>query len=146
MPLKYKVIKTDTQYYEYCNKLEALVFSPPKNMDVEDEIELLTVLIEKWDADHDTLEVDWDPVQLLRAIMKETNMKAKDIADLLQVSKGYVSEILNYKKGMSKEVIRKLANRFKVSQEALNKPYKLKTTKTVPRKRTTRRKKQLSRA
>jgi Predicted transcription regulator containing HTH domain len=44
---------------------------------------------------------------------------------LLNVSKGYVSDILNYKKGLSKDVIRKLADRFKVSQEAFNRPYKL---------------------
>ena len=41
------------------------------------------------------------------------------------MSKGLVSDILNYKKGLSKEVIRKLAERFKVSQEAFNRPYKL---------------------
>jgi HTH-type transcriptional regulator/antitoxin HigA len=53
-------------------------------------------------------------------------MKSKDLVDLLGISKGYVSEILNYKKGLSKEIIRKLANRFKMSQEAFNRPYKLK--------------------
>jgi HTH-type transcriptional regulator/antitoxin HigA len=37
-----------------------------------------------------------------------------------------VSEILNYNKGMSKEVIRKLAHHFKVSQDAFNKAYDLK--------------------
>lgn len=54
------------------------------------------------------------------------NMKPKDLVDLLEISKGYVSEILHYKKGLSKEVIRKLAVYFKVSQEAFNRPYKLK--------------------
>jgi HTH-type transcriptional regulator/antitoxin HigA len=44
----------------------------------------------------------------------------------LGVSKGYVSEILHYKKGLSKDVIRKLAERFKVTQEAFNREYKLK--------------------
>ena len=57
--------------------------------------------------------------------MHDHNMKAKDLVNLLDVSKGYVSDILNYKKGLSKDVIRKLANHFKVSQEAFNKPYRL---------------------
>jgi HTH-type transcriptional regulator/antitoxin HigA len=43
------------------------------------------------------------------------------------MSKGYVSDILHYKKGLSKEVIRKLAERFKLSQSAFNRPYKLKS-------------------
>lgn len=37
-----------------------------------------------------------------------------------------MSDILNYKKGLSKEVIRKLATHFKVRQEAFDRPYKLK--------------------
>jgi len=58
--------------------------------------------------------------------MEEQKLRAADLVQLLGVSKGYVSEILNYKKGMSKEVIRKLAERFKVSHEAFNRAYKLK--------------------
>ena len=57
--------------------------------------------------------------------MEEHKMKATDLVELLGVSKGYVSEILNYKKGMSKEVIRKLATHFKVSHEAFNRVYEL---------------------
>ncbi len=44
----------------------------------------------------------------------------------LKVSKGLVSDIINYKKGLSKEIIRLLSDYFKVSQEAFNRPYKLK--------------------
>lgn len=44
---------------------------------------------------------------------------------ILGIGKGYVSDILNYKKGLSKDVIRKLADHFKVRQEAFNRPYKL---------------------
>lgn len=62
---------------------------------------------------------------LLHAFIKDHNLKAKDMVEYLDISKGYVSDILNYKKGFSKEVIRKLADYFKVSQEAFNRPYKL---------------------
>jgi len=62
---------------------------------------------------------------LLHSLMDEHNVKAKDLVDILDISKGYVSDILNYKKGLSKEVIRKLAEHFKVTQESFNRPYKL---------------------
>jgi len=52
-------------------------------------------------------------------------MKAQDLTAILGISKGYVSDILNYKKGLSKDVIRKLAEYFKVRQEAFNRPYNL---------------------
>lgn len=122
--LKYKVITSKSQYKEYCNVLEQLVFSGVKDRNTKDEIALLTLLIEKWDADH-ILSAEMDPVQLLQSFIKDHNLKAKDLVGILGISKGYVSDMLNYKKGLSKEVIRKLANYFKVSQEAFNRPYKL---------------------
>jgi HTH-type transcriptional regulator / antitoxin HigA len=122
--LKYKVISSKTQYKEYCKKLEELVFSGIGNRTIKDEIDLLTLLIEKWDAEHNTFK-EVDPIQLLHSFMEDHELKPKDLVDLLGVSKGYVSEILHYKKSLSKEVIRKLADRFKVSHEAFNRPYKL---------------------
>lgn len=122
--LKYKVINTKSQYKQYCKELESLL-EKGNNKIVQDEIDLLTLLIEKWDSEHNTFE-EIDPICLLTSLMAEHNMKPKDLVDLLNVSKGYVSEILHYKKGLSKEVIRKLSDYFKVSQEAFNRPYKLK--------------------
>jgi HTH-type transcriptional regulator/antitoxin HigA len=122
--LKYTVIRNKTQYREYCNNLESLLLSDSKYRNTKDEIDLLTLLIEKWDAEHNSF-VDVDPIQLLRSFMDDHHMKAKNLVELLKVSKGYVSDILNYKKGLSKDVIRKLSAHFKVTHEAFNRPYKL---------------------
>jgi HTH-type transcriptional regulator / antitoxin HigA len=122
--LKYKVIKTKEQYFEYCRELERLDDSGEAEGKYQDEAELLMVLIEAYDNEHSTLP-DYDPVEMLQSLMADHKMKARDLAEMLNVSKGYVSEILHYKKGMSKEVIRKLAERFAMRQEAFNRPYKL---------------------
>ena len=53
--LLYKVIKTEEQYWDYCNHLEGLVMQQSADPEIEDEIDLLTVLIEKWDHEHNTL-------------------------------------------------------------------------------------------
>jgi HTH-type transcriptional regulator/antitoxin HigA len=90
----------------------------------EDEIDLLTLLIEKYDQEHNTFK-EADPIMLLRSLMLDHHLKPRDMTGILGITKGYVSDILNYKKGLSKEVIRKLADYFKVRQEALNRPYKL---------------------
>ena len=122
--LQYKIIKTDAQYNRYCDTLEALVDSGKKTKAVQDEIELLTLLIEKYDADHNSFD-DADPIELLKSLMKDHKMKAVDLAKLLHVSEGLVSDILHYKKGLSKETIRILSERFKLNQEAFNRPYEL---------------------
>ena len=122
--LQYKIIKTVAQYNKYCDALEALVDSRNKTKAVQDEIELLTLLIEKYDADHNSFD-DADPIELLKSLMKDHKMKAVKLANLLDVSEGLVSDILNYKKGLSKETIRILSERFKLNQEAFNRPYEL---------------------
>jgi HTH-type transcriptional regulator/antitoxin HigA len=122
--LIYTVIKNKQQYKTYCNQLETLVMKQSKNKSIQDEIDLLTLLIEKWDNEHNTFN-KIDPIRLLKSLMTDHNMKPKDLVELLDVSKGYVSEILNYKKGLSKDVIRKLSAHFKISQEAFNREYEL---------------------
>lgn len=122
MKTQYTVIKTKEQYYEYCRIVKEFVFQD--NELYEDEIELLELLIEKWDQDHNTLD-DLDPVELIKSLMEDHRLKAKDLAELLNLSKGTVSKILNYQKGLSKESIRKLSKHFKLYQEAFNRPYPL---------------------
>lgn len=123
--LKYKVIKTKRQYLNYCDALEELMESGNGSKIVKDEIELLSFLIEKYDQEHNSFD-DADPIELLKSLMKDHKMKAVELARLLNVSTGLVSDMLNYKKGLSKETIRILSAKFKLSQEAFNRPYKLK--------------------
>jgi HTH-type transcriptional regulator / antitoxin HigA len=124
--IKYTIIKSRSQYDEYCNQLEALL-AEKNNEHLQDEIDLLTLLIERYDEEHNTFK-ETDPVTLLRSFMQDHHLKAQDMTAILGVSKGYISDILNYKKGLSKEVMRKLASHFKVRQEAFNRPYKLRSS------------------
>jgi HTH-type transcriptional regulator/antitoxin HigA len=121
--MKYKIIKTERQYDKYCKVLEDLVFKNRKKD--KDEVELLTLLIEKYD-DENYPTPELDPIELLKSLMDEHKMKAKDLVEILNLSKGTVSKILNYQTGLSKETIRKLSERFKLNQEAFNRPYRLK--------------------
>ncbi len=123
--LPYKIIKTDAQYFKYCDKLETLTDSGSKAKAVQDAIELLILLIEKYDEEHNTFD-EADPIEILKSLMKEHKMKSVHLADLLGVSEGLVSDMLKYKKGLSKETIRILSERFKLNQQAFNRPYPLK--------------------
>lgn len=120
--LKYKIIKNKEQYKQYCDALEEQIISDKR--EDKDETELLTLLIEKWDKENNSLN-ELNPIELLKALMNENNLKSKDLVDILNISKGTVSKILNYHKGLSKETIRKLSEYFKVSQESFNRPYRL---------------------
>ncbi|RYM35609.1 transcriptional regulator [Brumimicrobium glaciale] len=121
--LKYTIIKDKKQYFDYCNILENLIVV--ENNTSQDEIELLELLIEKWDEERNSFD-DLDPIELLKSLMNDNNLKAQDLVNILDLTKGTISKLLNYHKGLSKEVIRKLATHFKVNQEAFNRPYELK--------------------
>lgn len=129
--LKYTIIKNKKQYNEYCNKLEKLLSENKKSN--KDEIELLTLLIEKWDSEHNSFN-DLSPIELIKFLMAQNNISAKELGDILDLSKGTISKILNYYKGLSKETIRRLSDYFKISQEAFNRPYKLENKLTLHRK------------
>jgi len=121
--LKYSIIKSKKQYREYCSTLEELLGAKPAKH-LQDEIELLTLLIEKWDDEHAGFEAP-DPIALIKSLMEDHALKAGDLAGILGIGKSHVSEILNYRKGLSKVVIRKLSSHFKMSQDAFNRPYTL---------------------
>jgi len=121
--LTYTVIKTEEQYYEYCDLLEEIAFSDVAE-EREDEMELLTLLIKTWDKEHFPIP-EMDPVELLKSFMEDHDLKQADLVEIAGVGKSTISEILNYKKRMSKSVIRNIANHFKIQQEALNKSYRL---------------------
>ena len=135
--LKYRIIKSKRQYKEYCKTLEVLLESNNDSKDARDEVEMLTLLIEKWDAEQSAFK-EIDPIELLHSLMRDRNMKAKDLVSILGVSKGLISDILHYKKGLSKENIRLLAHEFNMVQEGFNRPYNLKISWNTNVNRTTR--------
>ena len=130
--LKYTVIKDARQYQAYCAQLEQLVTQPAPSIAIQEEIDLLTLLIETWDQTHTTLP-EADPIELLRTLMAGRQLLAKDLVAALGLSKGAVSDILNRRRGLSKAVIRRLASYFQVSQEAFNRPYELAVAAPLPR-------------
>ncbi len=123
--MKIGIIKSEKQYLEYVDSLEGLLEKKKLTKDDVGDIELLELVLDAWDKKRVNLN-ESDPVELLKSFMSNHRMSNNDLAELLDLSDGAISLILNYKRGLSKEVIRKLADRFKVNQEAFNRPYELK--------------------
>jgi HTH-type transcriptional regulator/antitoxin HigA len=122
--LTYTVIKSQNQYTAYCDQLMELMKLKRKTRVELDAIDMLTILIKQWDEGQRPLS-DTDPVEFLQLLMKRNNVKASELAAGVGISKSLLSDIFHYRRRLSREVIRKLASRFNVSQELLNKPYNL---------------------
>jgi HTH-type transcriptional regulator/antitoxin HigA len=131
--LPYTVINSQNQYKLYCESLEDLISIKKKTRVQLDTIALLRLLILCWDEEQRPLS-DSDSVAFLRSLMKQHSVKASDLAADLGISKSLLSDILHYRRRLSREVIRKLAFRFKIPQELLNKPYNLVPAAAKPAK------------
>ena len=126
------VIKSEAQYIEYCNLLEDLSDKPstPKN---ENRIELLELIIEKYNESQFAISAK-DPVSFLKDLLDTHGITQKKLADELGVSKTTMSLIFSYKRGLSKDIIRKLSEKFSIRQEVFNTPYRLYHSTTNRRK------------
>jgi HTH-type transcriptional regulator / antitoxin HigA len=77
--------------------------------------ELLTLLIENFEERHYALEPA-DPVTIIDELMSANGLKQKDLLDIFGTS-SIVSEVLNGKRRLTTEHIRRLSRRFHVSAD-----------------------------
>ncbi len=126
--MKYTRINSKAQYLDYCKQYEKVVNDcVAKGLDEsKNEVaELLFVLIKDYDSRHSFKRAKSNPVEFLKMLMEENNISAAKLSAETGISKGTISDILHYKKGMGKTFIRLIAEYFKVDQAKLNVPYDL---------------------
>ena len=122
-----RTINNDTELKEAIQRLESLTDKGEEGniSDVEQmEIEYLSMLIEKYEEEHYHIG-EPNPVEYLKYILENKNMKQQDLVNLLGISKGTLSNILNYRKKLSIEMIRALHNRLKIPYDILMQDYEL---------------------
>jgi len=118
--MEINVIKTEEDYNKALKKLEE-VFDAPVNSPQGDEAELLTLLIEKYEEEHYPIESP-DPIEAIRFRMEQMNMNKKDLAEVIGY-KSRVSEILNRKRKLSLNMIRKLHKKMRIPYDSLLSEY-----------------------
>jgi HTH-type transcriptional regulator/antitoxin HigA len=125
MPLKFKimeikVIKTEEQYEATLNRVEE-IFDSTKTSETSDELELLTVLIEKYENEYHPIPLP-DPIEAIKFRMEQMGYQQKDLAKVIGL-KIRTSEILNRKRKLTIDVIRKLHDRLGIPTDVLIKEY-----------------------
>jgi HTH-type transcriptional regulator/antitoxin HigA len=110
---KPEVIRGEQQNQLYIQKLEELTSRETVSPAEEKLIELLTVLVEIYEAEqHPVPEVG--PLEIIRHLMEAHNLRQKDLVDVFG-TESIVSDVLNGKRDLAKEHIRRLSARFHVS-------------------------------
>jgi HTH-type transcriptional regulator/antitoxin HigA len=115
-----KVIKTEKQYLEALARLED-IFDSKKNSKNADELELLSFLIEKYENEQYAIDFP-DPIEAIKFRMEQLGYKQKDLAQAIGL-KSRVSEILNRKRKLTIDMIRKLNATLGIPTDVLIKEY-----------------------
>ena len=115
-----KAIKTEEDYNNALARMEQ-IFHVPENTNEGDEAEVLSILIEKYEDDHFPLDMP-DPIEAIKFRMEQMNIRQKDLAQVVGFT-SRVSEILNRKRKLTLNMVRKLNQALKIPTEVLVQEY-----------------------
>jgi len=82
-----------------------------------DRLDILATLIEAYEAKHYPMAPP-DPIEAIKFRMEQRGLTRKDLEDVLG-SRTRVSEVLNRKRGLSIDMIRKLHDKLQIPAEVL---------------------------
>ncbi|MGC6407584.1 helix-turn-helix domain-containing protein [Bisgaard Taxon 45] len=121
------LIKDKAQYNAAMDRIIELADSElVENTPEFDEFELLSLLIKHYE-DKKYPPVKTDPVRVIKFFMDQNNLSNRDMVQYLG-SYSRVSEILNYKRKLTLNMIRKLTGGLNIPSELLIPDYELLTT------------------
>lgn len=115
-----KPIKTKKDYAQAMERLEVL-FDAKKGSAEGDELEVLGILIEKYEDQHFPMELP-DPIEAIKFRMEQLGYNQVDLARVVGL-KSRASEILNKKRKLSLEMIRQLHDKLQIPTDVLIQPY-----------------------
>lgn len=110
---KPEVVSGDQQHQLYIQQLEALTGQAEVTPAEEKLIQLLTVLVEDYEARNFPVP-EAAPLAVVRHLMEAHRLRQKDLIDVFG-TESIVSDVLNGKRDLTKEHIRRLSHRFHVS-------------------------------
>lgn len=111
-----KPIKSEVDYEAALARVETLWGATPDTPE-GDELEVLFTLVEAYEAKHYPIAPP-DPIEAIKYEMELLNLKRKDLEPYLG-SRSRVSEVLNHKRSLSIEMIRKLHKGLGIPLESL---------------------------
>lgn len=116
--MELKIIRNEKEYDEALDRVDELMgINPDLGTKQSDELEILVLLIEKYEQKHWNIDIP-DPIEAIKYRMQEMNLKQKDLVPYIG-NKSKVSELLNRKISLSLKMIRKLSKALHIPPEIL---------------------------
>ena len=123
MTMNWTVLKTESEYQSALRRLDEIFDSKPRNPSFK-EAELLVILIEKYETETEEAFPAPDPIEVIKFRMEQNNLRSKDLAAIVG-SKSKASEILNKKRRLTLNMIRRINRVLGIPAELLIGEYEL---------------------
>jgi HTH-type transcriptional regulator/antitoxin HigA len=114
-------IRSEQDYVRAIARIGQLIGATP-NSDEGDELDVLATLLDAYESKHYAMDAA-DPVVAIRFRMEQQGLTRKDLEPLIG-SRARVSEILNRKRNLTLEMVRRLKFDLGISADALIGPAK----------------------
>lgn len=108
-------LRSEADYLRALERAEKLM-DAKKGSHQADELEILSVLIEKYEEEHFPIDM-LDPVAALEFRLEQMGKSQKDLSHLISANRA--SEILNRKRSISKEAAIKIHHAYGIPYESL---------------------------
>jgi HTH-type transcriptional regulator/antitoxin HigA len=118
--MKIRPIKTKADYRDALKEIERLMDAKPGTAD-GDRLEVLTTLVDHYESQHEAIEPP-DPVEALLYHMESRGLTRRDLEPYLG-SRARVAEVLNRRRSLTIDMIRRLHKGLGISAEVLIRPY-----------------------
>ncbi|UZO79975.1 helix-turn-helix domain-containing protein [Aquimarina sp. ERC-38] len=118
--MKIAPIKNSSDYKKALERLE-FIFEAKKDTEEGDELEILAMVIDKYESEHFPIDMP-DPIAAITFRMEQLGLKQKDLVEIIGF-KSRVSEIMNKKRKLTLEMIRKLHKKLNIPTEVLIQEY-----------------------
>ncbi len=118
--MEIKPIRNEADYKKALERL-ALIFDAKRGTKEGDELEILSILIDNYESENFPIGMP-DPISAINFRMEQMGLKQKDLVEMIGF-KSRVSEIMNKKRKLTLEMIRKLNAQLKIPTEVLIQDY-----------------------
>ena len=115
-----KPIKTESDYNAALLRLET-IFDAKPGTSKGDELEILSLLVDRFENENFPIDLP-DPIEAIKFRMEQLGLRQKDLAQTLGF-KSRVSEVLNKKRKLSLDMIRRLHDQLNIPTRILIKEY-----------------------
>jgi HTH-type transcriptional regulator / antitoxin HigA len=114
-------IKTEADYQAVLAEIDHLFDAQPDTPE-GDRLDVLTTLVEAYEDDREPIAAP-DPIEAIKYYIDSRGLTRRDLEPYIG-SRARVSEVLNRKRGLTLEMIRRLHTGLGIPAEVLIKPYR----------------------